>query len=50
MLEKMATIVGYKNILFNSKGGSVSGIKFLEYRPGPDRHQLTGNVFADLMK
>lgn len=50
MLEEMATIVGYKNILFNSKGGSVSGIKFLEYRPGPDRNQLTGSIFADLMK
>lgn len=50
MLEEMATIVGYSNILFNSKGGSVSGVKFLEYRPGPDRHQLTGSIFADLMK
>lgn len=50
IIEEMAHIVGYSHSLFNSKNGSVSGIKFREYRPGPDRNQLTGSIFADLIK
>jgi hypothetical protein len=49
-IEEMARIVGYSHSLFNSKKGSVSGVKFREYRPGPDRDRLTGSVFADLIK
>jgi len=50
IIEEMARIVGYSHSLFNSKNGSVSGIKFREYRPGPDRNQLTGSIFAELVK
>lgn len=50
MLEDMARIVGYSHVLFNSQNGSVSGVKFTEFRPDKDRHPLTGNIFADLMK
>jgi tetratricopeptide (TPR) repeat protein len=50
MLQEMAEIVGYRKTLFNAKNASASGIDFVEVRPGLDRDQVTGNVFADLMK
>lgn len=49
-LEEQARIVGYSKVHFNQKNGTVSGIKFRERRPGGDRDQMTGNVFADLEK
>ena len=50
MLNEMARIIGYQQTYFNSKNGSISGVEFTETRPGADRNELTGNVFADLMK
>ncbi len=50
IINEMARIVGYQHTDFNSKNGSISGIKFTETRPGADRNELTGNIFADLMK
>jgi hypothetical protein len=50
ILEEMAHIVGYSKVLFNAKNASVAGVDFREYRPGPDRDQVNGNIFADLMK
>ena len=49
-LEEQARIVGYNKAHFNQKGGTISGVKFRERRPGGDRDQVTGNVFVDLEK
>jgi hypothetical protein len=49
-LNEISRIVGYSDVQFNSKNGSVSGVEFVESRPGKDRNSVTGNVFADLMK
>jgi len=50
LVDEMGSIVGYRHVLFNSRNGSVSGIGFIEYRPGNDRDDITGNIYADLMK
>lgn len=50
ILEEMAKIVGYSQIIFNGKNQSISKDLPKEYRPSEDRDQTTGNVFADLIK
>jgi predicted SAM-dependent methyltransferase len=50
MLEELARIVGYRGIVFNQKGQSVSLYRCPEGRPGPDRDPIFGNVMADLLK
>jgi hypothetical protein len=49
-LEEMARLVGYREVVFNLKNQGVSHFKYPEGRPGPDRDQLVGNIFADLLK
>lgn len=48
-LEEMAKLVGYREVVFNQKGQSVSEHRYPEGRPGHDRDQLFGNVMADLL-
>ena len=50
ILEEMAKLVGYREVVFTQKGQSVSKFRYPEGRPGPDRDQILGNVFADLLK
>jgi len=52
ILKEMAKIVGYTDIIFNSKDNSIAANTLPpEYRPDPnDRHAPDGNVFADLIK
>ncbi len=49
-LEEMALLVGYRYVSFNRKNGSLSDYRYPEGRPGPDRDQILGNLFADLLK
>ena len=50
-LEEMARMVGYRDVVFNLRNQSVSPFALnAEVRPGPDRHALSGNIFADLLK
>lgn len=49
-LEEIAKTIGYREVVFNGKNMSVSPYRTSETRPGNDRDQLVGNVFADLLK
>ena len=49
-LREMAELVGYREIVFNGKGGSVSPHAVRDRRPGADRDDVFGNIYADLMK
>ena len=52
ILEEMATMVGYSEIIFNSKNQSTAAhLLPPEYRPNEkDRPSANSNVFADLIK
>jgi predicted SAM-dependent methyltransferase len=49
-LEEQAKIVGYKQVHFNGKNQTVSGVVFRERRPGGQYDQVEYNIFADLEK
>jgi hypothetical protein len=49
-LEEMAKLVGYREVVFNQKGQSVSPHRCREIRPADDRDPILGNIFADLLK
>lgn len=48
MLAEYARMVGYSEVIFNTKNGSISPLVPPEYRPS-DR-PLDGNLYADLVK
>ena len=48
-LTQMASLIGYKKIVFNGRDRSSAVGLPLEYRPGKDRAE-DGNIFADLIK
>lgn len=50
LLKEMALMVGYVEIIFNKKDGSTSKLIPPEHRPGVDRPESDGNIFADLIK
>ena len=50
ILQEMALMVGYKNVIFNGRDQSVSNLIPLEYRPDPNDRPEDGNIFADLIK
>ena len=52
ILKDMAEIIGYNQIVFNSKDNSITAANLpSEYRPNPnDRPTPDSNVFADLVK
>ena len=50
-LEEMARLVGYREVVFNQRGQSVSPHRPpQETRPGNDRDEIIGNIFADMLK
>jgi SAM-dependent methyltransferase len=49
-LEELAKLVGYREVVFNQKGQSVSPHRCRETRPADDRDAILGNIFADLLK
>lgn len=49
-LKEIAELVGFREVVFNGKGGSVSPHAIRDRRPGPDRDDVLGNIYADLLK
>jgi len=49
-LQEFALMVGYRNAFFTAKGRGTSVHAVPDNRPGGDRDQLVGNIFADLLK
>jgi predicted SAM-dependent methyltransferase len=49
-LEEMARIVGYREVFFNQRNKGLSKHRYVDCRPGPDRDEVAGNIFADLLK
>ena len=49
-LKEIAELVGYREVVFNGKGGSVSPHAIPDRRPGADRDAVLGNIYVDLLK
>jgi predicted SAM-dependent methyltransferase len=50
-LEELARMIGYRDVVFTQKNQSVcQHARRNEVRPGADRDQIFGNIFADLLK
>ena len=49
-LREIAEMVGYSKLVFTKKSEGTSPYAVAEYRPGGDRDQERGSVFADLFK
>lgn len=49
-LKELALMVGYRDVVFNSKNKSGSRYIPTELRPGTDREDTDSNLFADLIK
>jgi hypothetical protein len=49
-LKELAELVGYREVIFTTKNHGVSPLCAPDNRPGPDRNELTGNIYADLLK
>jgi hypothetical protein len=49
-LEEMALMIGYRFVYFTPKSGGTSPHAVADDRPHGDRDQISGNIFADLLK
>lgn len=49
-LKEMAELVGYREVVFTTRHHGVSPYAERDYRPGPDRDEILGNIYADLLK
>ena len=49
-LSDVAQVVGYRQVYFTAKSRGSSPHAVPDMRPGSDRDDATGNVFADLLK
>lgn len=49
-LKEISEMVGYRNIVFTTKNHGVSQYAVDDYRPAADRDEITGNIYADLLK
>lgn len=49
-LTEIANLVGYREIVFNGKGGGVSPFATPDRRPSSERDEIVGNIYADLLK
>jgi SAM-dependent methyltransferase len=49
-LKEMAEMVGYREIVFTTRNHGVSAFAEHDFRPGPDRDEIFGNIYADLLK
>jgi len=49
-LVEIAKLIGYRTIVFNKKGVGESPYMYPDRRPGFDRDELLGNIYADLQK
>jgi predicted SAM-dependent methyltransferase len=49
-LKEMADLVGYREVVFETRDISVSPYKVKDYRPWADRDTVLGNIYAELLK
>jgi Domain of unknown function (DUF4422)/Glycosyltransferase 61/Methyltransferase domain len=49
-LKEIAELIGYREVIFTTKNHSVSPFAQDDTRPGHDRDEVVGNIFADLQK
>jgi hypothetical protein len=49
-LKEIAELVGYREVVFTTRSHGVSPHACPDFRPAKDRDDVTGNIFADLMK
>jgi hypothetical protein len=49
-LKEMAELVGYREVVFTTKSHGVSPFAEPDSRPGGDRDDIVGNIYADLQK
>jgi len=49
-LKEMAEMVGYREVVFTTKNHGVSAFSEADFRPGSDRDDIFGNIYADLLK
>jgi hypothetical protein len=49
-LKEIAELVGYSDVVFTTKNHGVSPFAEYDLRPGPDRDDILGNIYADLRK
>jgi hypothetical protein len=50
IITEMAKLIGYREVFFNLRNQGLSRHRYVDCRPGPDRDEILGNVFADLLK
>jgi hypothetical protein len=48
--KDLANAIGYRQVFFTAKSRGSSPFSVNDVRPGDDRDDLTGNIFADLVK
>jgi hypothetical protein len=49
-LKEIAELVGYRAVFFTTRNHGSSPFAERDFRPGPDRNAIDGNIFADLLK
>lgn len=49
-LKEAAELVGYREVVFTTRNHGVSPFAERDHRPGPDRDEILGNIYADLLK
>jgi hypothetical protein len=49
-LKEIAELVGYREVVYTTRHHGVSPHADKDARPGPDRDDVIGNIYADLMK
>ena len=49
-MNELARVVGYRQVFFTAKSHGTSAFAVADTRPAKDRDQLTGNIYADLLK
>jgi hypothetical protein len=49
-LKEIAEMIGYRDVVFTTKNHGVSAFSEQDSRPGADRDEIFGNIFADLLK
>jgi hypothetical protein len=49
-LKEIAELIGYREVIFTTKNHGVSPFAGHDCRPGADRDDIVGNIYADLQK
>jgi SAM-dependent methyltransferase len=49
-IREIALMIGYRRVFLTARDAGTSAHAVEDHRPGADRDELTGNIFADLIK